>query len=126
MKRAGWHILFFTGIYFILHFCQNYALGPELVRYHFKDILLIPMLLFSIGVVSNLFNLSLPLGNKEVIIAFIYCVLAFELALPAISKHQSLDWKDIVAYALGSAIYLLFYKQTTKGILFGNSMNKKE
>jgi len=126
MKRFGWHILFFTAFYFVLHFLQHYALGPEFVRYHFKDFLLVPMLMFSIGIVSELFGLKISLGNKEVLIAFLYCVLAFELIIPGVSENQKLDWLDIGAYAFGAVLYSLVYKQTSANKHFKNAQYQKE
>jgi len=126
MKQFGWHILFFTTSYLVLHLFQNYAFGPEFVRYHLKDILLIPMLMFSIGIVSDLFSLKISLGNKEVFIAFIYCVLAFEMIIPGVFKAEKLDWVDIMAYAMGSVLYLLVYKHSTIGNLKQSIQNKKE
>jgi hypothetical protein len=117
MNKIGWHILACSGIYLLLHLLQNYALGPEFVRFYFKDILLIPMLMFSIGIVSKLFGLRIQLGNKEVLFAFFYCVLAFEIIMPKIRDNHTLDWFDIIAYGAGAILFLVFYKQRTRGIM---------
>lgn len=126
MKHLGWHILAFSFIYLTLHFLQSHALGPEFVRFYAKDILLVPMLLFSVGIVSNSFSLQIELGNKEVCIAFLYCVLAFEIIIPTLSDFKSFDWLDIIAYALGAVVYLAFYKQSAEGIALQNLQNQKE
>jgi len=117
MNKIGWHILACSGIYLLLHLLQNYALGPEFVRFYFKDILLIPMLMFSIGIVSKLFGLSIQLCNKQVLFAFFYCVLAFEIIMPKIRDSLTLDWFDIIAYGAGAVLFLVFYKQRTRGIM---------
>lgn len=126
MKKIGWHILAFSALYLLMHFFQNNALGPELLRYYLKDILLVPMLLFSIIVVAKLFKLKINVGNKEIIAAFLYCVLAFEIIIPLTSENRSFDWFDILAYGLGAIWYLSFYKQPAQGIVLQRVNNEKE
>ncbi len=126
MKRIGWHILACSALYLLMHFLQSNALGPELLRYYFKDILLVPMLLFSIRIVASLFQLQVQVGNKEIFIAFLYCALAFEVIVPRISENRSFDWFDILAYGLGAIAYLGFYKKTEKSGVLQSLNNKKE
>jgi hypothetical protein len=126
MNRIGWHILICSAIYLLLHLFQNYAFGPEFVRFYFKDILLIPMLMFSIAVVSALFGFRIELGNKEILSAFLYCVLVFEVILPISRENLSADWFDVIAYGMGAILFLAFYKQGARGIIASDLRNEKE
>ena len=124
MKKIGWHLLLFSAIYLAVHFMQNNALGPEILRYYLKDILLVPMLLFSVAVLSGIFHLKIAIDTKEVIIAFVYCVIAFEILIPQLSVNKKGDLLDVIFYALGALGYLAFYKHSILKYQFQSLTNK--
>jgi len=79
-----------------------------LIESYGTDILFIPMLMISIKIVRWIFDLSFPVGKKEVLFSVLYAAAVFEWILPALSENYVADPFDVLAYFLGGTIYVLF------------------
>ena len=82
---------------------------PKIVSAYLADLLCLPILLTLTLVSLRLFfqNDSFILSRTKIFVAFLYVSLLFELFLPYFSSAYTADPFDVVAYAIGSVIYLL-------------------
>lgn len=104
-KEQGRWILALALIYLALHFIQHHQIGPEVLRFYGKDLILVPMLLGGIAMAGQFFNKAIPMGTKEVIIAVVYCGLVFELVIPQVVENAHFDFIDLICYSIGAAIW---------------------
>jgi hypothetical protein len=85
-----------------------------IIQSYGTDILFIPMLMVSIKIVRWLFDLSFPLGKKEVLFSVLYAAAVFEWILPALSENYVGDPFDVLAYFLGGTFYVVFISSKNK------------
>jgi len=108
-KDKGFTALLLCSLYLVLHWLQVHALGPEWIRFHGKDLLLVPMLLLATEITGKLIGKPVHLGLREVLLCLLYVGVAFELLLPKWGLAAPGDWRDVLAYSLGAWAYQLRY-----------------
>lgn len=94
-------VVLLVAAYFALHLMQHYALGPELMRFYGKDVLLVPMLAAGIAISTSLAGFSTCITLRNLLLTGVYAAMVFEVILPAIGNQYQTDRYDLAAYALG-------------------------
>jgi hypothetical protein len=103
-------LFFLAGmsLYFVLHFFQESAMGPEWMRFYLKDLLFIPILLTAVKVTFLYFNVHFTPRTKEVVVAVIYSLVVFEWMVPKIRGIEFVpDVVDMLAYGLGGLLWFI-------------------
>jgi hypothetical protein len=96
------------GAFFILHFLQKMGIGPEFIRYYFKDVILVPLLVIAIKMCGELLGRKLAVNKKELLITVVYVSVAFEWILPKLELAYPGDWIDVCCYAIGAWLYNIY------------------
>lgn len=115
-RKADISLFFLSGFYLLLHLLQSYGIGPELIRFYGKDIILIPFLILGINAANEILKLKLKISPKELIITTVYCIVAFEFVFPNYGMAFEADSVDILCYIFGAILsYFVFFK-SAKGM----------
>jgi len=104
-KNKGHWVFLLSAIYLVLHYMQHHEIGPSIIRYYAKDLILVPLLLGCVSMTSQFFNKHIQIGTKEVAIAVVYCGIVFELVLPRFAENVHFDFIDLVCYCIGGAAW---------------------
>ncbi len=94
-------VVLMVGAYFTLHRMQYYAIGPELLRFYGKDVLLVPILAAGIAISSALAGMLIKITLPKLLLTGLYVAVVFEFILPYLGDQYHTDWYDLAAYALG-------------------------
>lgn len=101
-------------VYLTLHALKELELLPRLFIFYGKDFITVPILVVSVKIVRDIFDLNFSIGKKEVIIAVLYLSIVFEWILPKFSMNFVSDIGDIVAYSLGGILYYMLFTPKSK------------
>jgi len=116
MNKIEAHTIFvFTAFYLVLHYLQNHGLGPEIIRFYGKDLILVPLLILGINSAATFFHVPTKIRFKEVVLTIIVCIIAFEFLFPRFGMAFERDPVDILCYTLGGVFYyFLFLRKADK------------
>jgi len=107
--KKSYTFLILAGGYFILHYLQYNGLGPEVLRFYAKDIILIPFLMLGINATMTYMGISPKIGIRELILTILTCSIAFELIFPKFGMAFESDIVDIFCYIFGGSLYYVFF-----------------
>jgi hypothetical protein len=96
-----------TGLYGVYQVGRHVCLGalPALVTGQLADLTAMPVLLsLALGAQRRLgqYGGTWVLPDPWLLAAWAYVTLVFEVLLPHLATHAVGDWRDVVAYALGT------------------------
>jgi hypothetical protein len=83
-----------------------------IIQGYFSDILSIPLMLGLILLLMRIYtgDKSFTLSALKVFVAFIYISITFEFILPLYNNNFHKDYWDLLAYGLGSLIFILIQR----------------
>lgn len=110
MTKRESHIFFLLVVlYLSVHFCQHHDLGPALMRFYAKDLLLVPFLILGIKATGDSLGFKIRIGLKELILTILVCSLAFEWIFPSFGMAFATDFVDIICYLIGGILYFVLF-----------------
>lgn len=112
-------VVVIVAAYFALHLMQHYALGPELLRFYGKDVLLVPVLASGVAISTGLAGMNIKITFPKLLLTGIYVAVVFEFILPHFGEQYHTDWYDLPAYALGVIIAWLLLWQYRRSSPYG-------
>lgn len=108
-----------VAAYLFLHYIQSHNVGPEILRFYGKDIILIPFLILGINASNDILKLNLVISLKELITTTLYCIIAFEIVFPTFGMAFEADIIDVACYIFGAILfYFAFLKSYKKQQIF--------
>lgn len=113
-KKMSYSFLALAGVYFAVHYLQFHGLGPELVRFYAKDIILVPFLMLGINATTLALGLATRIGIKELTLTILTCSIAFEVIFPKFGMAFEPDIVDVLCYIFGGSLYYIYILRTTK------------
>ena len=113
-KKKAYTLLTLAAIYLVLHFIQNHGLGPEILRFHGKDLILIPILILGISSTTILFEIPVTIRINELILTIVVSIISFEFIFPRFGMAFERDSADILCYISGGLFYYIVFMRTSE------------
>ena len=113
-KKKAYKLFTLTAIYLVLHYLQTHGLGPEILRFYGKDLILIPILILGISSTTILFNIPVRIRFKELILTILVCIISFEFIFPRYGMAFERDLADILCYISGGLFYYIFFLRSVE------------
>lgn len=108
-RKKSYTFCVLACVYFVLHFLQNHGLGPEVLRFYGKDIILVPFLMLGINATMLSLDIKTRVGIKELILTILTCTIAFEFVFPKFGMAFEPDVLDVFCYIFGGSIYYILF-----------------
>jgi len=108
-KSKAYTTLILTAFYFVLHYLQAHSVGPEFIRYHGKDLILVPLLILGIKTASAILGIPIQIRIKELIATILVCTFAFEIFFPKLGMAFAFDLVDVSFYFIGGIFYFITF-----------------
>ncbi|NEN22502.1 hypothetical protein G3O08_03165 [Cryomorpha ignava] len=113
-KKEAYTLFLLAAIYLVVHYMQAHGRGPVLLRFYGKDLTLIPFLILGISSASALFNISVKIRFKELILTVIVCIVGFEFIFPRFGMAFERDMADMLCYIAGGLFYYIVFLRSAE------------